>query len=783
MTGDPAGVIVADMRRPHAWSPALRIATALAVLTLSLAVFLRLAPLEPPESMSKVPGTVVLDRTGAVLERDATEGLRIPVGLEAIAPAMLAATISAEDRRFAQHPGVDPVALLRALRDLPARASGASTITQQLARRLYLASDTGPVAARKAREALLALELEARRSKAEILALYLNDVYYGRGAYGIEAAARTYFGISAGELDVAHAAYLAGLPQRPATYEGAGQEARARQLYVLGRMAEDGVIGATEYRAAAAQPTTARPVLAAPGARQFAAFALAELGRLRPDLVSRPGLIVETTLDAGLQAEAERLARLHLADLSSRNVTDAAIVVLEPGSGRVLAMVGEATDGDPAHGGEINMALAPRQPGSALKPLLYAAALEHGYTTASPLLDVPATFATDQGPYGPQNYDRSFHGVVTLRTALASSLNVPAVRTLNALGLNALLEIAHRFGLATLTDVERYGLSLTLGGGEVRLLDLTSAYNAFAAGGRLASPFAVVRVRDQTGRVLYERATAEARSVLSEQRAFLITDVLSDPDARIPGFGAVTPFELPFPAAAKSGTSTGSRDNWTLGFTPAVTVGVWVGNADGSPMAEVSGVDGAGPIWRDVMMAAGLGRPGGGFVRPPGIVEVTVCTPTGLLPGPDCPAPSRELVEAGTEPTATEHYYGRGAGGVLAIEPPAEASAWAVDAGFTLIGGSGSGQRDAVRIVTPPSGSIFVIAPELAEQRIAPRVLTGAGVLRLRFDVDGRVISEGGAADLSVSWPLEPGAHTLTVMATLLDGRSVSATATYEVRR
>ena len=313
-----------------------------------------------------------------------------------------------------------------------------------------------------------------------------------------------YFGISARNLDLAHAAYLAGLPQRPSAYDPASDPApaRERQSYVLGRMADDGWITRAEADAAAAQPVAVLPSMRPPLAHQFVTFALAELARLRPDLAGRDGLVVETTLDAGLQDEAERLVRAHLAELRDRNATDAALVALEPGTGRILAMVGGATDGDPAHGGDINMTLALRSPGSALKPFLYAAAFEHGFTPATALLDVPSSFASPDGPYIPLNYDRTFHGLVPLRVALASSLNVPAVRTLDALGgTGALLEIAHRFGLSRLTDTERYGLGLTIGGGEVRLLDLANAYAALGAQGRLAEPFAVQRVRDRSGAV------------------------------------------------------------------------------------------------------------------------------------------------------------------------------------------------------------------------------------------------------------------------------------------
>ena len=758
---------------------------AFAVVAWSLVGYARLASLPAPEAMAVVPGTVVLDAHGVVLARDVADGIRIPVALDAIAPRMLQATISAEDRRFLVHPGVDPLAAARALLHQADQPSGASTITQQLARRLYLADDAGPVLVRKAHEALIAFQLEANRSKREILALYLNDVYYGRGAYGIEAAARVYFGISAANLDLAHAAYLAGLPQRPSGLDPSGgtAPARARQAYVLARMAEDGWVSRAEADAAAGYAIVPRADASPSIATAFVRYAEAELARVRPDLAARDGLTIETTLDAGLQTEVERLMRLRLAALSDRNVTDGALVAIEPASGRILAMVGSATDGDAAHGGDINMAVSPRQPGSALKPLLYAAAFERGFTPATPLLDIATTFSTADGPYAPLDFDRSFRGVVSLRVALASSLNVPAVRTLDAVGVDALLDVARRFGLSTLNETERYGLALTLGGGEVRLVDLTNAYAALAAGGTLRDAFAVSRVRDAAGRVLYERTLAVPRSVLSAQHAYLLADILADPSARVPGFGEVTPFELPFPAAAKSGTSTGFRDNWTLGFTPEVAIGVWVGNADGSPMNDVSGVDGAGPIWHDAMMAAALSRQMSWYARPPGIVEATVCAPTGLLPGADCPSPVRELFVAGTVPVMRERYYSRAADGSIAIDPPTEARAWARDAGLNLADAQGSDRADPLRIVAPATGSVYWLAPELDAQQVVLRAAAAPGIDRLTFAVDGVFAGEVSAADPAITWTLAPGRHTLRVSAPQSTGATVVATSTFEVRQ
>jgi membrane carboxypeptidase/penicillin-binding protein PbpC len=436
--------------------------------------------------------------------------------------------------------------------------------------------------------------------------------------------------------------------------------------------------------------------------------------------------------------------------------------------------------GDAETGGAINMAVTPRQPGSALKPFLYAAAFERGFTAATPLLDVPTAFETKDGLYSPQNFDKQFHGVVPLRVALASSFNVPAVRTLDEIGIPAFLDAAQRFGLTTLTEAERYGLALTLGGAEVRLLDLTAAYAALGAGGAYAEPFAVTRVRAADGTVLYERRPPTTREATSAEYAYLLADILDDPDARIPGFGMTTPFELPFRAAAKTGTTTGFRDNWTVGFTSSFAAGVWVGNADGSPMRDVSGVDGAGPIWRDVMLAAAMVKEPGWLARPAGIVDADVCSPTGLLPGPDCLHRERELFVAGTVPLTVETYYRRQADGSVAISPPVAALAWARDAGLRLsLPEPGSGH---LRIVDPQPGSVFYLAPELRAQELSLRAEAPADATTLMFQMNGDTLAEVPPGDARLVWALRPGVHELRVTARLRDGSLAIATSTFEVR-
>jgi penicillin-binding protein 1C len=762
------------------WLPRTAAVVALsAAPVLVLFAFVRVAPLPPPDARLVAPVVTVISADGVVLQRDLAGGLRIPVGLADVAPVMLEATVAAEDRRFRDHPGVDPFAIARAIVSLPFERSGASTLTQQLARRLYV--DTGtPLLQRKAEEALLALQLEARYSKDEILAMYLNEVYYGNGAYGVEAAARIYFGVSARHLDLAQAAYLAGLPQQPGELGVAGDQAVSRQQYVLDRMQATGRLSDAEAASAAVEALALLPRQPDAVAPHFVNYVLDELARLAPELARADGLVIETTLDSGLQHEAEANVAHQLAALSDKDVGSAAVVVIEPATGRLLSMVGSAGFDDAANDGQVNVALSPRQPGSALKPFLYAAALERGFTAASMLLDIPTSFETEAGVYEPLDYDRRFRGPVSLRVALASSLNVPAVRTLDVIGVDAFLEVVHRFGLRTLTDAEVYGLSLTLGGGEVRLLDLTGAYAAIANQGLLLPPYAIERVRDATGNVVYEHAAAQAIRTISPEHAFILADMLSDPDAREAGFGYAPALRLPFQAAVKTGTTTEFRDNWTVGFTPERAVGVWVGNADNRPMLGVSGIDGAGPIWHGVMEAAMADVTPSWPVAPAALQRVTVCAPTGLLPGDHCPTAVQEWFVAGTEPVATEDYYLRAADGTLLTNPPAEARSWAVTAALPLAQPSGAGPEAFV--VRPAPGSVLFLAGELPSQTTLLRASPPAGTERIDFVIDGLIVGSAGPADPAVLWNLSPGKHVLEVRAHQAGGQSVTSDSTFEVR-
>ncbi len=672
MTNDAPSVHKAVRAGRRATTRAARVRRwpAYGALALALAyAALYAAPLPPPPAPRPLPeSTKILDAGGRVLYDSAgpDDARYTYLSLDDMPARLRQAVIATEDASFYDNPGIDPKAIVRAaltdVRHGEAR-SGGSTITQQLARNLYFDQPerSSPSPLRKVREALLALRLDRSLSKDEVLEQYLNRVYFGNLAYGVEAASRTYFGKGARDLDLAESALLAGLLQSPSGYDPFTRldAARARQVTVLSRMDDAGYISREEAAAAAAEPLALNRTPFPIEAPHFVAWVRELLpGLVGEDAVARGGLRVYTTLDLGLQRSAQEAVTRHVAALTDHNVTDGAAVVIDPATGAVRAMVGSADYFDASIDGAFNVALAERQPGSSIKPVVYAAALESGFTPASQLLDVPATLQTRLGePYAPNNYDLTFHGLVPLREALASSYNVPAVRVLAAVGVERAVDLGRRMGLTSFTDPSRYDLSLTLGGGEVRLLDLTAAYAAFAAGGVRVDPVAVSRVEDADGRALYEAPAPARERVISAQTAYLISDILSDNDARAPGFGYNSPLHLDRPAAAKTGTTSDFRDNWTVGYTPDLVVGVWIGNADNTPMRNVSGVEGAAPIWRDVMNAALAGRPARPFAEPDGIEHAAVCLPSGLLPTPACQRRSVEAFAAGTVPVAYDDYY------------------------------------------------------------------------------------------------------------------------------
>jgi 1A family penicillin-binding protein len=622
----------------------------------------------------------ILDRNGVLLGEfnDPRGGKRTVVPLSKIPEGLQDATIAAEDANFYEHPGFDVIAILRALylnvrgREI---VSGASTITQQLVKNTLLTPEQTPD--RKIKEVILAYEVERRYNKGRILELYLNEVYYGNLAYGVEAAAQTYFGRSVSDLDLAQMTFMAGLPQAPSTYDPYvnPQGARERQDYVLEQMIRHGMITREQADAARAEPIALRPrqqsgPIEAP---HFVDFIRELLERsYSPDTLFREGLQIRTTLDLRLQHLAEEAARSQIAELKQRNASNAALVAIKPDTGEILAMVGSVDYNDTAISGQVNVALRDRQPGSTLKPFTYLTAFEQGWAPSTMIMDVPTTFG---GTYTPLDYDQQFRGPVSVRRALAGSLNVPAVKALEAVGVDAMLATAHKMGINGLRDPERYGLSVTLGGGEVTLLDLTYAYTPFANNGlqtglplsgadktptsRQFEPVGILEIRNAAGATLYQQKPAQPVQVADPGLSYLITNILGDDEARAETFGRHSPLELSRPSAAKTGTTDDYRDSWVVGFTPDLVTGVWVGNSDGSPMKDVLSARGAGLIWHQFMESALDGIPPRPFPRPADVVEREVCQLSGLLPTPDCAKTIVDLFTPADLPKEPDNLYRR----------------------------------------------------------------------------------------------------------------------------
>jgi 1A family penicillin-binding protein len=622
----------------------------------------------------------ILDRDGQLLDEivDPSGGRRTLVPLAQIPNSVRDATVAAEDASFYSNPGFDPRAIVRALyQNFRGQrvVSGASTITQQLVKNTMLSADL--TAERKIKEAFLAIELTRRYSKDKILEMYLNEIYYGNRAYGIEAAAQTYFGKPANALDLAESSFLAGLPQAPATYDPFSDlpAARQRQAYVLDQLELHGYAPPERVRAARAEPLKLRPTEATrpTQAPHFVVYVRQWLEqRFSTDLLFRAGLQVQTSLDLKLQDAAESASREALQAIRERNASNAALVALRPQTGEILAMVGSLDFNEPSIDGQVNVAIRPRQPGSTLKPFTYLTAFGQGWSPATMVMDVPTTFG---GTYSPKNFDGKFRGPVRIRQALAQSLNIPAVKTLESVGLDALVNAVHRYGINGLRDPSRYGLSVTLGGGEVTLLDLVYAYQIFANNGQQAGaavpdaarqpgfrdfdPVAILKVTDSTGKVLYEQPAQSGRALVDPNLIYQVTNILSDDDARVPTYGRNSTLQLSRPAAAKTGTTDDFRDSWVVGYTPDLLAGVWVGNNNGSPMRDVLGAQGAGRVWHTFMETALAGTPPRQFERPSGIVEREVCALSGLLPSPDCPQRVKEIFGPTNQPTKQDDLYRR----------------------------------------------------------------------------------------------------------------------------
>jgi len=604
----------------------------------------------------------IYDRHGALLFEvfDPLGGRRTLIDYKDIPQMLIEATVATEDATFFSNPGLNPLAIARALYvDLRQGevVQGASTITQQLVKNLFLSTER--TLKRKVKEAILAAEITRRYSKAEVLEIYLNEIYLGNLAYGIGAASETYYDKHVSELELSEAALLAGLIQAPALYDPYTHPdaALARRATVLRLMHERGYITRTELTTASNEPLGVVPQSLVMEAPHMVMYVREQLEQLYgPEMLYKGGLQVYTTLDLDLQHLAEDIAREKIATLRERDATNAALVAMDPRTGDVLAMLGSVDFYDPEISGQVNVAARLRQPGSTIKPFTYLAALERGWTAGTMLMDVEQEFPDGANPpYKPHDYDHKEMGPVSMRTALACSRNIPAVSTLYQIGIPALLEVCERLGIHSLNRAD-YGLSLTLGGGDMTLLEMTGAYAALANGGYRVEPRTILYIEDQQGRIIQPQVMPELQRAMDPRHAYLLTDILADDEARIPTFGRNSALKLDFPSAAKTGTTDDYHDSWTVGYTPELVTGVWVGNSDNTPMKKLSGVRGAGPIWHDFMTKALATSPHTGFPRPDGLVELSVCPISGQLHTDACPKARTELFLAeNTPPKCTVH--------------------------------------------------------------------------------------------------------------------------------
>lgn len=618
--------------------------------------------------------TVVLDRTGEKLYDIFEDQNRILVKWEDIPQSLKDATIAVEDKDFYKHQGLSRTGIIRAVVNIFIfrNLQGGSTLTQQLVKNVLLTTErTLP---RKIKEAILAIQIERKYSKDEILRMYLNEAPYGGTAVGVEAASEYYFGKPARELSLVESAIIAGLPQSPSRYSPFTGDPKAyvgRSQHVLRRMREDGYISAIQETGSREQLAKVQFSKGDTGLRapHFVAY-VRELitQKFGEKLVGAGGLTVTTTLDWKLQEKAQAAVFEEVEKAKKLKVGNGAAVVMDPKTGEILAMVGSkdysATDSGGYKFNVVTQGL--RQPGSAIKPITYAAAFKKGYTSSTLLLDVDTKYPSGdpaKPEYNPKNYDSKFRGPMQLRFALGNSINTIAVKVSALVGVRDTLRLASEMGLTSLepTDenLKRIGLSLTLGGGEVKLLELTQAFGVFASQGDRHDVVAILKVVDSKGKTIFEHKPSSGRRVLNPEIAYLVSDILSDNEARKEIFGLRSYLVIGgHTVAAKTGTTDDKRDNWTVGYTQSVVVGTWVGNNDNSPMhpSLASGVTGAAPIWNRIMREALKDKSDEPFIRPNGIVEMDIDAYGGGTPKDGYPTRKEKFIK-GTEPTGQAAIY------------------------------------------------------------------------------------------------------------------------------
>ncbi len=617
--------------------------------------------------------TRIYDRKGVLLYSVFEDENRTYVTLNKIPKELQEATIATEDETFYENNGFSPIGWIRAARDsLMERqiSGGGSTITQQLVKNVLLTNEQS--LPRKIKELILAIQVDQRYSKDEILEMYLNNIPYGGTAVGVEAASEQYFGKKAKDLTLAESAFLAGLPQSPSYYTPFNGERHylARTKDVLRQMRENGYITKEEesksykeienYKFEQEEISTIK----APHFVMYVRDVLAK--QFGEQMVTTGGLQVTTSLDYDIQQDAEKIVKEEIDKLGKYKVSNGAAVVTDPKTGEILAMVGSKDYFDKENDGNFNVSTSEtRQPGSSLKPVVYAAGLEKGYTAATMFMDVKTDFynGAGQAPYSPVNYDGTYRGPVQMRFALGNSLNVPAVKMLAMVGMDPVMQLGYDMGIKnwepTAQNKANAGLSLVLGGRETSLLDEVTAYGVFANKGVRQDPVSVLKVTDNKGDTMYEKKKTDGEKVLSEEVAFIISHMLLDNNARSAAFGARSALNITGKnVSVKTGTTDEKRDNWTIGYTPSYVVGVWVGNNDNSPMnqAIASGITGASPIWNKIMTRVLKDKSDEQPQVPSNVVSLQIDGFAGGLPHAGQPTRSEYFVK-GTEPTSESPVY------------------------------------------------------------------------------------------------------------------------------
>lgn len=779
------------------------------VLGFLLYIFWDLPSISSLPKTFMTPSVRITDRSGRLLYNIILQegGRNTVLSIDNIPQCLKDATIAVEDKNFYSNPGVDITGVARALWiNLKGgeTIAGGSTITQQVARNLLMSRDerTERTLRRKLREAVLAWRMTQKLSKDEILALYLNQINYGGMAYGVEAASQTYFGKPANELLLPECALIAGLPQAPGIYNPFTNPdlAKQRQSVVLGLMEKLDYITHDEAVSAESTPLSYNPAPYPIESPHFIWIIKDQIDRLiaQGTLNTSQSLIVRTTLDLDAQHLAEETLKRRLDGFKqednalNHNVNNAALVVIDPHNGEILALVGSANFFDESIDGALDMAISPRQTGSAFKPFIYALALDptrsNAWTAATSILDVSTTFTIRDGtPYTPLNYDELEHGPVSVRTALGSSLNIPAVKTLQSVGIENTINLAHRLGITSLSEAGQYDLSLALGGGQLSLLELSTAYATFANNGYFTGNTAILDIHDADGNLLYQPDKNPPLQIFDPRVAWLISDMLSDDSARATGFGLNSTLKLDRTAAVKTGTTSNFHDNWTIGYTPNLLVGVWVGNSGYEAMHNVTGLTGAAPIWHEVMRGLLQGRPDDPFARPDGLTQVEVCDLSGLLPAPACPHTRTEWFIAGTEPTQTDTIYQQVWIDMLTnsiandstplerrksiniLNLPVEAQEWARAQGLPLLidysqtSENISQQENQLILLSPHPNITYRMDPnfDLTAQQIQIEVATGQGISQITIWVDGILFTTLSSPPYQAWWTLSAGEHRI----------------------